>query len=107
MNKDTNMEDNEYYSCTGQIVNTREYPDYEGTRYINWDDQKREDIRVPVLYEEKKNCCGCYACYSTCPQNAISMIEDLEGFPYPCIDLSKCIKCYLCEKTCPVSFSKE
>lgn len=55
----------------------------------------------PVLYKDKKECCGCAACFSVCPRKAISMIEDEEGFEYPAIDESKCISCYLCIKVCP------
>lgn len=51
--------------------------------------------------KNKKDCTGCSACYSTCPTQAIAMIEDDEGFVYPQIDETKCIKCGLCEKTCP------
>lgn len=47
------------------------------------------------------NCTGCNACYNACPVNAISMIENEEGFKYPQIDLNICINCGLCEKNCP------
>lgn len=57
---------------------------------------------VPVLFERKAYCCGCTACYSICPKEAISMIEDEEGFDYPQIDKSLCIRCYLCTKVCPI-----
>ena len=38
-----------------------------------------------------ENCFGCEACQQICPKNAISMIEDKEGFRYPKIDKNKCI----------------
>lgn len=46
-----------------------------------------------VLYIEKAQCCGCSACYSVCPANAITMAPDEEGFLYPEIDFCKCIGC--------------
>ena len=49
----------------------------------------------------KENCCGCTACVSVCPKNAIEMISDEEGFKYPKVDKTKCINCNLCEKVCP------
>lgn len=54
-----------------------------------------------MLYEKKEFCCGCSACYDICPQSAIKMIEDNEGFYYPNIDSSKCVNCRLCEVICP------
>lgn len=48
-----------------------------------------------------KKCCGCTACYSVCPVDAIDMVEDNEGFLYPKVNSTKCIKCGLCEKICP------
>lgn len=55
---------------------------------------------IPVLFENKENCCGCGACFSICPSSAIFMKEDLEGFLYPVVDESKCIRCYKCVKVC-------
>lgn len=55
---------------------------------------------IPVLYSRKEECCGCTACYSICPQNAISMVEDEEGFLYPVIDEEKCVCCNACVKNC-------
>lgn len=59
------------------------------------------DRKVPILYKRKEECCGCTACYAVCSQNAISMIEDNEGFEYPVIDTGKCIRCYVCLDVCP------
>ncbi|MBQ9927583.1 MAG: polysaccharide pyruvyl transferase family protein [Lachnospiraceae bacterium] len=48
-----------------------------------------------------RKCTGCGACYNICPQNAIIMKEDEEGFLYPEIQEDKCIHCGVCEKICP------
>lgn len=42
---------------------------------------------IPVLYKRKEECCGCTACYAICPKEAISMLEDEEGFEYPKINV--------------------
>lgn len=58
------------------------------------------DIKsVSVLADE--DCCGCGACYSKCPVDAIVMKLDNEGFLYPNIDEQKCVNCGLCCKVCP------
>ncbi len=56
-----------------------------------------------IEINEKSKCSGCGACYAICPQNAIIMNEDEEGFLYPYVDTAHCINCGLCEKTCPMS----
>lgn len=50
---------------------------------------------------DKLECCGCGACFQKCPQKAILMKENKEGFLYPIINKEKCINCGLCEKVCP------
>lgn len=57
---------------------------------------------IPVLFENKEECCGCSACFSVCPRGAITMCEDQEGFEYPVIDGMKCIVCRLCLSVCPM-----
>lgn len=47
-----------------------------------------------------EECCGCTACASICPHDAISMQPDALGFLYPTVNLSKCTDCHLCEKVC-------
>lgn len=51
---------------------------------------------------DRNKCCGCHACYNICPTNAISMIEDENGFKYPVIDKEKCVNCGKCEDVCLV-----
>lgn len=55
-----------------------------------------------IQLNEKKDCCGCYACATICPQHCITMDEDHEGFRYPIIDKDSCTDCGLCNKVCPV-----
>lgn len=61
---------------------------------------------VPILYKRKEECCGCTACYAVCPERAISMVEDEEGFDYPQIDENRCVRCYQCVQVCPVKIAK-
>lgn len=51
-------------------------------------------------------CCGCRACEQICQKQAISMINDDEGFLKAYVNTSKCINCGLCKKICPAE-SKE
>lgn len=55
-----------------------------------------------IEIKDKKNCCGCSACYSICPKNCIEMKADEEGFLYPNVNKDLCINCGLCEKVCPI-----
>lgn len=57
---------------------------------------------IPVLFSIKSECCGCTACYAICPQNAITMESDEEGFLYPVVNEEKCVRCYQCLKVCPI-----
>ena len=59
-----------------------------------------------ILFEKKEDCCGCYACYSICPKNAIKFITDEEGFEYPFIDKTLCIHCAACLRVCPIRNKK-
>lgn len=55
-----------------------------------------------ILIEDKSECCGCTACKHICPTNAITMLEDDEGFYYPKVNIANCINCSLCEQVCPI-----
>lgn len=65
-------------------------------------EKKVKKARIPVLFEDKSDCCGCTACVAICSQKAIIMIEDEKGFEYPSIIYEKCIGCWLCINTCPI-----
>lgn len=56
-----------------------------------------ENINV---FDEKKYCCNCSACYNICPKQAIDIVEDEYGFTYPKINKEICIQCGLCRKIC-------
>lgn len=53
-----------------------------------------------IQINNKADCCGCTACASICPHDAITMRPDVLGFLYPVVEKSKCIDCGLCEKVC-------
>lgn len=55
------------------------------------------------MLQSRNNCSGCSACAAICPQKAIAVKEDKEGFDYPSIDEALCIQCGLCSKVCPVN----
>lgn len=59
------------------------------------------------VYDGKENCTGCFACYSICPKQAITMEQDEKGFKYPVINKEKCIDCGMCKKTCPIINKKK
>lgn len=65
------------------------------------------DERLPDLWPNKDDCCGCTACWAICPVSAIEMSEDEEGFLYPVIDASKCIRCHKCLKICAFKTDKQ
>jgi len=59
------------------------------------------------IYDNKSYdlCYGCRACEQVCPQQAISIKNNNEGFIYPEIEQTKCIDCNLCKKVCPTQDS--
>ena len=65
-----------------------------------------QEINIPILYNKKEECCGCTACKSVCPQEAILLVEDEEGFLYPEINEKLCIRCYMCMKVCPLKLCR-
>ena len=55
-----------------------------------------------ILKIDKKDCCGCNACFSICPENAIRMVPDTDGFKIPLIDSAECVNCGVCLDVCQV-----
>ncbi len=60
-----------------------------------------------IEIKDKSKCCGCSACANACPEKAIIMQYDCEGFLYPQVDTNSCIDCSLCDKVCPVIAKRE
>jgi coenzyme F420-reducing hydrogenase beta subunit len=52
---------------------------------------------------ESNKCCGCGLCSMICPNHAISMKSDNEGFLFPFIQKESCIDCGLCLEYCVFS----
>ena len=52
------------------------------------------------IFSKKNFCCGCTACYSACPKQAITMAEDEQGFLYPEISGDLCVDCGICKSVC-------
>ena len=52
-------------------------------------------------------CCGCSACASVCPKEAISIKMDEYGDYIAVINEEKCVACGLCEKVCAFHSNKE
>ncbi|MBO7726361.1 MAG: Coenzyme F420 hydrogenase/dehydrogenase, beta subunit C-terminal domain [Thermoguttaceae bacterium] len=48
-----------------------------------------------------EKCSGCGMCRNLCPQNAIRMETDRDGFLSPAIDPKLCVGCRLCLARCP------
>ena len=55
-----------------------------------------------VLFDNKQNCCGCGACQTICPHQAITMEPDEQGFVYPKINPRDCVECGACIRVCPL-----
>ena len=52
-------------------------------------------------------CCSCGNCVRACPQGALKMEENDEGFFYPVVDAEKCIGCGLCAKVCAYNITAD
>ena len=62
----------------------------------------QREVKIMNINElNPEKCTGCGACYNICPQKAITMQLNEEGFWSPHIDMSKCVDCGLCYNRCP------
>lgn len=52
------------------------------------------------VYLNKTDCSGCTACSHMCPEEAITMEPDQEGFLYPVINQDLCSGCGCCTEIC-------
>lgn len=55
------------------------------------------------LFSERDQCCGCMACADACPNNAVAVKTDPEGFWYPEIKQELCVDCGRCQAVCPLA----
>lgn len=77
------------------------YHPHISTRFKNFENiDKAVCCKLPELYTRRDECCGCSACLYVCPQNAIEMEFDEEGFRYPVINAVKCVGCSRCVDIC-------
>lgn len=53
-----------------------------------------------IEISDQARCTGCGACACICPQHAVSMALDAEGFLYPVVDRAQCCECGLCDRVC-------
>lgn len=58
--------------------------------------------KLPVFSDILERCCGCQACKAACPQGAVRMEENAEGFLYPATVEDRCVACGECAAVCPV-----
>lgn len=60
-----------------------------------------------LLTSRLEKCCGCGACEQVCPENAIELKPNEEGFLYPVLNETLCIGCGICKKICPYDNNKQ
>lgn len=53
-----------------------------------------------IKIDNPADCCGCTACASICPREAIAMRPDALGFLYPVVNMEECVNCGLCDRVC-------
>jgi len=53
-------------------------------------------------FAPRSSCTGCGACAAACSVNALSLVEDVDGFSFPSVDMGLCVGCGKCTAVCPV-----
>lgn len=84
------------YRDGSRVDTTPGYHPHRSTRFRRWAPGRR----LPELYLERSECCGCTGCAAACSRDAITMEPDEEGFLYPVVDVSLCVGCLACERAC-------
>lgn len=64
-------------------------------------------MNVALWKDKEQLCTGCGLCAQICPEHAIRMQPDGEGFLFPNIDIERCINCGKCTNACPRIASEE
>ena len=64
-------------------------------------------MNVKEFFLNNDKCCGCMACTSVCPKNALTVKESKDGFLYPALNTDLCISCGKCVNICPVEKNEE
>ena len=54
-----------------------------------------------LIKNDPAACYGCRGCEQICPQGAIRMQPNEEGFLYPVLDEALCVRCGRCAQACP------
>lgn len=54
-----------------------------------------------IFFTDPSKCSGCTACMHSCPEGAIQMVPDMEGFLYPKVNQERCKDCGACIAVCP------
>lgn len=80
-------------------MNEKQIWPHQSTRYLSIETDSHTKV-LPELYTKREACCGCSACFSICPVNAIEMLPDEEGFLYPVVHADRCVRCYQCLSVC-------
>lgn len=63
-------------------------------------DNACQTYKTMIRITDRSRCCGCTACASACPHDAIVMKPDEMGFLYPYVLHDRCVDCGLCERVC-------
>ena len=59
-------------------------------------------MNKPAIKIIGKKCTGCFGCYNICPDKAIKMKYNNEGFLFPFLVKEKCNNCGICSEICPI-----